>query len=318
MPRKPDVEELRKDKDLEGLLKALRYPGNPLIRAQAAQALGQLNNSLAIESLIRSTQLDPVVEVQAAARQALEEMFGTNARNVIQAYPIYADEKPWIVEKEAVDPVEELESEEKDEWSEGEDEDQDDEDPDDEDRDAKGSEDDDETEDGWTADDLGPLITILRSERDPRLRLRAARALGKLGATNMHAVEALAATALWGEKPSVRAAALQALVKIYGDEDADRLLDTFREMQTAQSDPQAILEADEDEEEIEGEPENDLPGGWTRPAQALPKPIPYTQHEPVMREEGGGHLRQIVWIGVILLIILGMVVVFTFLNGAWR
>jgi HEAT repeat protein len=312
MPSKPVVEELRKDKDLEGLLKALRYPGSPLIRAQAAQALGQLNNSLAVESLIRSTQLDPAAEVQAAARQALEEMFGTNARNVIQAYPIYADEEPWILEKKAVDPVEELENEEEDEWSEEEDENQDGKDADDEDQDEEGLEDDDEAESGWTSDDLGPLITILRSERDPRLRLRAARALGKLGATNMHAVEALAATALWGEKPSVRAAALQALVKIYGDEDTDRLLDTFRQMQTVQSDPQAIPEADQDGEEIDGEPEADAFSGWNRPAQALPQPIPYDQHEPVMREEGGGHLRQIMWIGIIVLVILGMVLIFNY------
>ncbi len=311
MARKPNIEELRNEKDLQGLLKALRYPGSPLTRALAARALGQLNDSLAVESLIRSTQLDPVEEVQAAARQALEEMFGSNAKNVIQAYPIYADEESWIVEKKAVDPLEELEAEEENEWSEGEDEDQDDEDLDDEDRDEEGTQGEDVAESGWTSDDLGPLITILRSERNPHLRLRAARALGKLGATNMHAVEALAATALWGEKPSVRAAALQALVKIYGDEDTDRLLDTFREMQSEQSGAQAQLEADQDEEEIEGEPENDDSNRWNRPAQALPQPIPYDQHEPVMREEGAGHLRQFVWVGIILLIILGMVVFFT-------
>ena len=313
MPRKPDVEALLKDKDLEGLMQALRYPGSPLTRAQAAQALGQLNNSLAVESLIRATQLDPVSEVQAAARQALEDMFGNNAQNVIQAYPIYADEEPWIVEKKVNDPVEALEIEaEEDEEDEGEDEDLNEEDQDDVDQDEEEAEDADEAEGGWTADDLGPLITILRSEPNPRLRLRAARALGKLGATNMHAVEALAVTALWGERPSVRAAALQALVKIYGDEDTDRLLDAFREMQHGQAEPKANPEADQDEGEFEGEPENDASGGWNSPAQALPQPIPYTQHEPVIRDEGGGHLRQVVWIGIVLLVIVGLVVVFTY------
>jgi HEAT repeat protein len=312
MPRKPDVEALRKDKDLEGLMQALRYPGSPLTRAQAAQALGQLNNSLAVESLIRSTQLDPVNEVQAAARQALEDMFGNNARNVIQAYPIYADEEPWIVEKKVNDPVETLEIEEEedeaDEWDEGEDEDLNEEDQDEEETD-----DEDEAESGWTADDLGPLITILRSERNPHLRLRAARALGKLGATNMHAVEALATTALWGERPSVRAAALQALVKIYGDEDTDRLLDTFRAMQSGQAEAQANPEANQDAGEFEGEPEDDASGGWNSPAQALPQPIPYTQHEPVIRDEGGGRsLGQVVWIGIILLVIVGLIVIFTY------
>jgi hypothetical protein len=294
MPRKPDVEELRKDKDLEGLMDALRYPGSALIRAQAAQALGQLNDSLAVESLIRSMRLDPAAEVQVMARQALEEMFGANAQNVIQAYPIYLDEAPWIVETTAgvleTDTEFEAEGDEGSDQDEGE---QDEEEPD-------------KQENGWTADDLGPLVTVLRSERDPRLRLRAARALGELGATNIHAVEALAATALWGEVPSIRAAALQALVKIYGDEETDLLLGTFQEMHSLQPDPQAALDADQDEEEIEGEPEKDTF------AQGLPPPIPYNQHEPVIRDEGAGHLRQVLWIGIILLVILGLVVVFTY------
>ncbi len=298
MPRKPNVEELRKDKDLEGLMYALRYPGSALIRAQAAQALGQLNDSLAVESLIRSMRLDPAIEVQVMARQALEEMFGANAQNVIQAYPIYPDEAPWIVETTAGVPEADTEFEaEGDEESDQDEEEQDGEEPD-------------EQENGWTSDDLGSLVTVLRSERDPRLRLRAARALGKLGATNMHAVEALAATALWGEGPSIRAAALQALVKIYGDEETDRLLETFQEMHSLQPDSQAALEADQGEEEIEEEPEEE-PEKDTY-AQGLPPPIPYSQHEPVIRDEGAGHLRQVLWIGIILLVVLGLVVVFTY------
>ena len=298
MPRKPNVEELRKDKDLEGLMYALRYPGSALMRAQAAQALGQLNDSVAVESLIRSMRLDPAIEVQVMARQALEEMFGANAQNVIQAYPIYPDEAPWIVETTAGVPEADTEFEaEGDEESDQDEEEQDDEEPD-------------EQENGWTSDDLGPLVTVLRSERDPRLRLRAARALGKLGATNMHAVEALAATALWGEGPSIRAAALQALVKIYGDEETDRLLETFQEMHSLQPDSQAALEADQGEEEIEEEPEEEPEKDTS--AQGLPPPIPYSQHEPVIRDEGAGHLRQVLWIGIILLVVLGLVVVFTY------
>jgi HEAT repeat protein len=298
MPRKPNVEELRKDKDLEGLMDALRYPGSALIRAQAAQALGQMNDSLAVESLIRSMRLDPAIEVQVMARQALEEMFGANAQNVIRAYPIYPDEAPWIVETTAGVPEADIEFEaEGDEESDQDEEEQDDEEPD-------------EQENGWTADDLGPLVTVLRSERDPRLRLRAARALGELGATNMHAVEALAATALWGERPSIRAAALQALVKIYGDEETDRLLETFQEMHSLQPDSQAALETDQGEEEIEEEPEEEPEKDTS--AQGLPPPIPYSQHEPVIRDEGAGHLRQVLWIGIILLVVLGLVVVFTY------
>jgi HEAT repeat protein len=307
MPRKPNIEELRKDKDVQRLMEALRYPDSALVRAQAARALGQLNNSLAVESLIRSSRLDPAVEVQAAARQALEDMFGSNAQNVIQAYPIYADEEVWIVERSSNAVEDELEDDEAED--EEPDEDEEDQDGDEEGDDEAGE---DETEDGWTSDDLGPLITILRSERDPRLRLRAARALGKLGSTNLHAVEALAATALWGEKPSVRAAALQALVSIYGDEDTDRLLDTFKEMQAAQADPQAQLAGDQDEEEAEEEPEQDLAARWKSQAQKLPPPIPYGQGEPVMREEGAGRFQPVVWIAVVILVVLGLVVAFTY------
>ena len=304
MPRKPDVEELRKDKDLEGLMAALRYPGSASIRAQAAQALGQLNNSLAVESLIRFMRLDPAAEVQVMARQALEEMFGANAQNVIRAYPIYPDEAPWIVETTAGVPEADTEFE-----AEGDEEEQDEEDQDEEEPD--------EQENGWTADDLGPLVTVLRSERDPRMRLRAARALGQLGATNIHAVEALSATALWGERPSIRAAALQALVKIYGDEETDRLLETFQEMHSLQPDSQAELEADqgeedEIEEEPEEEPETDPTARWNTQFQRIPQPISYSQHEPVIRDEGAGRLRQVVWIGIILLVVLALVVVFTY------
>jgi len=309
MPRKPNVEELLENKNLQGLLKALRYPGSALVRAQAAQALGQLNNSLAVESLIRSTRLDPAVEVQTAAHRALEEMFGNRAQNVIQAYPIYADETPWIVETTAGSPEDEAEFEDE----EDEEPDQEEDEQDEEELAQEG----DEQESGWTSDDLGPLITILRSERDPLLRLRAARALGQLGTTNMHAVEALAATALWGEKASVRAAALQALVIIYGDEETDRLLEIFREIQKGQADQQALLEAiegeEEFEEETEEEPESDASRGIGQ-AQSMPQPIPYSQHDPVIRDEGAGRLRQVALIGLILLIILGLVLVFTFIK----
>jgi hypothetical protein len=291
LPRKPNVEELRHDKDLEKLITALRYPADAQVRAQAAKALGELNNSEAVESLIRSSQLDPSAEVQTAARAALEEMFGNRAVSIIQAYPIDADEEPWIAATRNV-PAEE-EDEEDDEALEF---DEMDDVPDD------GTSD--ETE-GWTIDDLGPLITILRGERDPRLRLRAAMALGKLGTNNMHAVEALAVTALWGESPSVRAAALQAMVKIYGDEQAEQVINTFREMQTGKGDLGDAV--GETEEEPEGEPEEEDESQWARQLEEIPQPLAYPQTEPVIREEGGGILSQLVWIGIVILVIAGLV-----------
>ncbi len=306
MPGKPNVEELRKDKDVYRLMEALRYPGSAIVRAQAARALGQLNDSLAVESLIRSSQLDPAAEVQAAARQALEDMFGSNAQNVIRAYPIYEGEEAWIANKAPAEPSEEEEEGEESYEDEGEfDEEVT---PDEGGEEFQPGEEDDANEDGWTSDDLGPLVTILRSERDPRLRLRAARALGKLGATNMHAVEALAATALWGERPSVRAAALQALVNIYGDEDTDRLLETFKEMQAAQAAGQPSQDDTEapDDESGQGSP----PSSWAAPELRAPPPIPYDQSEPVIRDEGAGWQRWVVVVVIALLVIAGLVILF--------
>ena len=295
MPRKPNVEELRQDKDIEKLIAALRYPADALVRAQAAKALGELNNSEAVESLIRSSQLDPSAEVQAAAHTALEEMFGNRAASIIQAYPIDADEEPWIVAARNA-PVEEEDDEEDEEDDEALEFDEMDEAPDD------GTSD--ETE-GWTVDDLGPLITILRGERDPRLRLRAAMALGKLGTNNMHAVEALAVTALWGESPSVRAASLQAMVKIYGDEQAEQVINTFREMQTGKGDLGKAVEVTE--EGPQGEPEEDGESQWPSQQEGIPQPLSFPKTEPVIRDEGGGILSQLVWIGIIILIIAGLV-----------
>jgi HEAT repeat protein len=294
LPRKPDVEELRKDRDLEKLMAVLRYPADAQVRAQAARALGELNDSQAVESLIRSTQLDPSAEVQSAARSALEEMFGNRAASIIAAYPIYQDEEPWIAAAQ----------------NDGDEEDDQEEDI--EDDEVKETQEDDAPDDseGWDMDDLGPLVTILRGERDPHLRLKAARALGKLGSNNIHAVEALAVTALWGESPSVRAAALQALVKIYGDEEAEQVINTFREMQTGQAEPETAQE--EGEEELDEETEENDASQWDRQPQALPQPIPYSQTEPVIRDEGAGRLRQVVWIGIIILVIIGMVALFTY------
>jgi hypothetical protein len=302
LSRKPNIKELRKDKDLEQLIAALHYPADAQVRAQAASALGELNDSQAVESLIRATQLDPSVDVQAAARMALEEMFGNRAPGIIAAYPIDQDEQPWIAaapDDQDEDDDETVEEDEEDSL-------------DDEEMSEAQGDDSGEDTGGWTVDDLGPLVTILRSERDPFLRLRAAKALGRLGSHNMHAVEALAFTALWGESPSVRAAALQALVKIYGDAGAEQVINTFRDMQTGQG--QVETGQEEGDEEVEGEPEeNDTPG-WNIQPQAIPQPIPYSQTEPVIRDEGAGRLRQVVWIGIIILVIVGLVVLFTYIK----
>lgn len=48
---KPNVEEMRKKKDVKGLTKALRHK-DIKVRCEAAEALGELRDAKAIESLV--------------------------------------------------------------------------------------------------------------------------------------------------------------------------------------------------------------------------------------------------------------------------
>lgn len=299
MSRKPDVAQLLEDHDLEGLMEALRYPQDASVRAEAAKALGEMNDSQAVESLIRSFRLDPALEVQAAARRALEEMFGNRAQAVIEAYPVYADEKAW--------PAGPSSAAEEEEFGENDEAEEEEEEAEEEAGNAP------ESDSLWSADDLYSLTTILRAEKDLHLRVRAAHALGEIGAHDLQAVETLAATVLHGDNPSVREAAMQALEKLYGKEGAQDVVDTYRAISEGKDEVDAAsFENGEDAAGVESVAEDIQSPAIPTPEKALqmPAPIPYDRHEAVMRDEGAGHLGQALLIGAIVLVVIALVAYF--------
>lgn len=66
----PDIQNLKGNRDIPGLIKALRYPFKSAVRAQAAQALGELGDPRAIPALVEALK-DEREEVAKVAAQAL-------------------------------------------------------------------------------------------------------------------------------------------------------------------------------------------------------------------------------------------------------
>ncbi len=87
--------------DLPGLEKALRHPGDPILRREAAEALGELDNLEAVEMLIRSTLEDPDPDVQKAARSALDDLIGSDAKPAIASYRSAPADDAWLAENSA-------------------------------------------------------------------------------------------------------------------------------------------------------------------------------------------------------------------------
>ena len=87
MPSSSTVQRLKEDHDLEGLVSALRYQGDPILRGDAAVALGELDDLEAVEFLIRSFLEDPDPTVQKAARAALDSLVGSEANGVVERTP---------------------------------------------------------------------------------------------------------------------------------------------------------------------------------------------------------------------------------------
>jgi len=188
-----DIPRLKKNKDQDGLLEALRNTENPAVRASAALALGELGNKEMAEYLVRALLEDPDQKVQSAAQQALVEMFGNDASNVIASYrqgPAYSDvwlQQPQNLIPEEFEPVQESA--------------------------------------GLKAvptkiellkdnEDFEGLIEILRSPADPHQRVEAARALGELRDAN--SAEFLARAVLEDPEPEVKSTARAALDKMLG------------------------------------------------------------------------------------------------------
>jgi hypothetical protein len=74
----PNVEELKAEGNVKGLIKALRYKKDPSVRQAAAEALGQLGDARAVKPLIVAIRWDRNHDVCQAAAKALE-MIGTPA-----------------------------------------------------------------------------------------------------------------------------------------------------------------------------------------------------------------------------------------------
>lgn len=100
MSGKPDVKQMLEDKNAAGLEKAMRFGGDAGVRLKAVRAAGKLGNSVLVEALNRALREDPDGEVQLEAFQALKEILGNRAEEVVETYnrgPAFEDE--WILNR---------------------------------------------------------------------------------------------------------------------------------------------------------------------------------------------------------------------------
>ncbi len=67
---KPDVKDMEKKNDVNGLIKALRYENDVQVRREAAYILGKIGNSSAVVPLIKALE-DPDSYVRRQAADAL-------------------------------------------------------------------------------------------------------------------------------------------------------------------------------------------------------------------------------------------------------
>ena len=79
---KPDVQELRRNGDVQGLIRALRYRRDADVRLAAAKALGRIGGAMATEPLVQALG-DKFVRWEAAA--ALERIGEPARDSLIQA-----------------------------------------------------------------------------------------------------------------------------------------------------------------------------------------------------------------------------------------
>jgi len=288
MSRKPDTNEseiielLKSDKDLPGLIKALRKPDNAHLRAQAARALGEIDDFKAVESLVRSTLDDPDASVREAAHAALVQLLGNNAEETISSYQAGPPQTDYWIEpmlagdllNAGVDTTgREL---------------------------VAGQE---EVETPWGQNDVRGLLSILQGNYPDEMRLRAIRALKTCN--NVHAVDALAWVALWGEGERIRQAANEALEDLVG-ENLPQVLQSYQDSHPDQDDNNEDGNLFGDEEEDEAESDED---GEERPEENEVESQPLLsnfQNTPVLQEEKplGGALLPILLVILVVVVVL--------------
>jgi HEAT repeat protein len=285
------VLRLLTDNDTVGLTHLLRNPDFPALRAQSALALAELGAKEATELLVRATREDPDADVQAAAQQALNQMFGSQAETVLTSYPGDPSEsEPWLIEtvdqEDFLDEVEERVAEE------------------------------------ITPTELEGFTRIALYEGSEKLRFQAIRILSR--SSDMRATDTLANLALWGDNRRLRAAARQALEDRYSDQ-AEEILDSYRSaaIQEANSsasperleedlfprdeDDEDFDEFDEDEdlditaEDLEDEVEDESDKPVSRLRSPYTTSVSGLSNSPIVEETGGSW-----W--MILLAVIGLVV----------
>ena len=264
MAYKPNIRRLVDDRDIDGLVQALRYPEDPAIRASAAGALGKIGKVETVESLIRSYLQDPNPGVQQAGLNALHQIIGGEAELAISAYALPED--TWVEDKVVSSEPLPGEMEESDSGEESayeddeEDEDDIEDDEDDlEEEDQEGDEEQDpeDVEITWGESDIPALLSIIRVDLSRKKRLKAIQALSQI--PNTRAIDALASIALWGEEKWLREAAREALSAIYGDS-LEEVLQSYREgsSEAGTSEEEDEDDDDDEDEEEEEEDEDDL------------------------------------------------------------
>ncbi len=181
------IEHLSANRDLNGMVRALRSRSDPQRREDAARALGRWGDSDVYPWLLKAVLYDDDALVRQAARQVLREHLGAALDLALQVESSgEPEEQPWLVE-------------------EGED--------------GTGGEDGVDEEEGLSAqeaEELRGLILVAREEPNPTVRIRAIQALGKI--SNLHAIRTLASLALHEADDRVQRAAYDALEGTFGED----------------------------------------------------------------------------------------------------
>ncbi|HMD89238.1 MAG TPA: HEAT repeat domain-containing protein [Anaerolineaceae bacterium] len=261
---------LKDNQDFEALVEIMRSPSDPQQRAEAASALGELGEEATAEFLARAVLEDPEAQVKSNARSALNKILSYSAsEGLIASLRSNApDSDAWLrptpglqLEQDGFDPGRVR----------------------------------------WSAQDIGGLITVVRAERDPKMKIKAIRMLTKIG--DPQAEHVLASMALWFDDALVRQAAWQALESLHGD-DAVKVIDAYRRLGLAAGEgDEYSSEADGDEPKPVGRtPEN--PGSFQSAA-------PYNRQNQVMKEEGLGLWQALLWIALV--VVIGAGIYFFFL-----
>lgn len=201
------IERLSANRDLNGMVRALRSRSDPQRREDAVHALGRWGDSDVYPWLLKAVLYDDDALVRQAARQVLREHLGAALDLALQVESSgQPEEQPWLVEEEGED--------------------------------GTGGEDGVDEEEGLSAqeaEELRGLILVAREEPNPTVRIRAIQALGKI--SNLHAIRTLASLALHEADDRVQRAAYDALEGTFGED-----LPAF----LASLEDETELEADED------------------------------------------------------------------------